>query len=67
MGNSAKETFSNFWKQQLANHLLFFITCFINKLTESQWVLLWVPPLQMHFNAIMKKNGWIIVQPTLNL
>ena len=30
MGNSAKETFSNFWKQQLANHLLFLITCFIN-------------------------------------
>ena len=27
----------------------------------------WVPPLQMHFYAIMKKNGWIIVQPTLNL
>ena len=30
-------------------------------------VLLWVPPLQMHFYAIMKKNGWIIVQSTLNL
>ena len=59
MGNSAKETFSNFWKQQLANHLLFLITCFINKLTEWQWVFLWVPPLQMHLHAIMKKNGWI--------
>ena len=67
MGNSAKETFSNFWKQKLANHLLFLITCFINKLTEWQWVLLWVPPLQMHFYATMKKNGWIIVQSTLNL
>ena len=66
-GKLSKETFSNFWKQQLANHLLFLITCFINKLTEWQWVLLWVPPLQMHFYAIMKKNGWIIVQSTLNL
>ena len=31
-------------------------------MTERQWVLLWVPPLQMHFYAIMKKNGWLIVQ-----
>ena len=61
MENSAKETFSNFLKQQLVN-LLFLITYFINKLTEWQWVLLWVPPLQMHFYAIMKKNGWIIAQ-----
>ena len=30
-------------------------------------VLLWVTPLQMHFYAIMKKNGLIIVQSTLNL
>ena len=67
MGNSAKETFSNFWKQQLANHLLFLITCFINKLTEWQWVLLWVPPLQKHFYAIMIKNVWIIVESTLSL
>ena len=66
MGNSEKETFSNFWKQQLTNHLLFLITCFINKLTEWQWVLLWVPPLQMQFYAILK-NGWIIVQSTWNL
>ena len=44
-----------------------FITYFVSKLTESQWVLLWVPPLQMHFYAIMKKNGWIIVLSTLNL
>ena len=29
--------------------------------------MVWVPPLQMHFYAIMKKNGWIIVQPTLNV
>ena len=59
MGNSVKETFSNFWKQKLANHLLFLITCFISKLTEWQWVLHWVPPLQMHFDVVMKKNGWI--------
>ena len=25
-----------------------------------QWVLLWVPLLEMHFYAITKKNGWII-------
>ena len=67
LGNSAKETFSNFWKQLLANHLLFLITYFINKLTEWQWVLFWVPPFQMYFYAIMKKNGWIIVQSTSNL
>ena len=30
-------------------------------------VLLWVPLLQMNFYATMKKNGWIIVQSTLNL
>ena len=24
-------------------------------------------PLQMHFYAIMKRNGWIIVQSTLKL
>ena len=59
MGNSAKETFSNFWKQKPANHLLFLITCFISKWTEWQWVLHWVPPLQMHFYVVMKKNGWI--------
>ena len=57
----------NFYKQQPANHLLFLITCFINKLTEWQCVLLWVLTLQMHFYAIMKKNGSIIVQFTLNL
>ena len=67
LGNSAKETFSNFWKQLLANHLLFLITYFINKLTEWQWVLFWVPPFQMYFYAIMKKNSWIIVQSTSNL
>ena len=43
------------------------ITCFINKLTEWQWFLLWVSSLQMHFHVIRKKNGWIIVQSTLNL
>ena len=42
------------------------IVLFINKLTGWQWVLPWVPPLQMHFSAIMKK-GWIIVQFNLNL
>ena len=26
-----------------------------------------VPPLKMHFYAIMKKSGWIIVQSCLNL
>ena len=61
MGNSVKETFSNFWKQKLANHLLFLNSCFINKLTEWewQWVLHSVPPLQMHFYVVTKNNGWI--------
>ena len=52
MENSAKEIFSNLQKQQLANHLLLLITCFINKLTEWQWVLFWVSTLQMYFYAI---------------
>ena len=56
--NSAKETFSNFQKQQLAILLLFLITYLINKLTDWQWVLLWVPPLEMHFCAIVKKE-WL--------
>ena len=66
-GKPSKRNFSNFWKQQPANHLLFLISYFINKLTKWQWVLLWVPPLQMHFYATMKRNGWITVQSTLNL
>ena len=67
MENSAKDPFSNFQQQQLANHLLFLITYFIKKLTEWQWVLLWVPRLQIHFYAIMKMNGQIIIQSVLNL
>ena len=34
MWNSAKDIFSNFYQQQLANHPLFLITCFINKFTN---------------------------------
>ena len=45
----------------IVNHLLFLTTFFINKLTEWQWVLLWVAPLQMHLYAITIKIGWIIV------
>ena len=43
------------------------ITYLINKLMEWQWVLLWAPPMQMHFYNIMKEKGWTIVLPTLNL
>ena len=52
-----------FIKIAIAN-LSFFITCFVNKLTEWQWVLLWVPPLWAHFYVITKMNGWIIFQST---
>ena len=71
MGNSAKKTFSNFWKQQLVNHLLFLITCFINKLTEWQWAPLgptlvnaflchyekeWLDNCPTHFKPVIYKR-----------
>ena len=64
---SKRDLFKLLKTATLANQLLFLITCFINKLKEWQWFLLWIPPLQMHFYAIMKKNGWIIVQSILKL
>ena len=66
-GNLIKRHLLKLLEKATSKSTFILITCFINKLTEWQWFLLWVSSLQMHFHVIMKKNGWIIVQSTLNL